>query len=236
VAGVRLDDRAEVSGVVFWRVSSAPPPERELLTVDDGGSFTMWRSLGPVVGRFAGTLPDPGRLSALAAGAAAVPPPSGRELPPDTTVEVVELDETRSAQVEAGADAGGPWGALLSCCRQLIDDLTDQPSAAVTLVAEDPFRPRLEHRGHDILPLELGSATVTVDFRRDDVEVAAAGTGPLDLGRIEAGPGWSVTVEITELPVSAGGLLTATASLVADDDGVFVPLTIISPPTRVEAS
>jgi hypothetical protein len=225
-----------MSHVVFRRLSSAPPPERELLTVEEGGAFTMWRSLGPVVGRFAGTLPDPARLAALAAAAGGAAPPSGPgELPSGASVDFLEVGDS-SARVEAEGGVPGPWGALLDACRQLLGDLTDQPLAALTLRADDPSRPRLDHRGQATLPLELDSAAVTVELWRDGVQAVVAGSGPLGLGRVDAGPGWSVTVEIGAVDVSRGGLLTARASLVADDDGVFVPLTLMCPPVRLEPS
>jgi hypothetical protein len=226
-----------MSVVVFRRLSSAPPPERELLTVDEAGTFRMWRSLGPMVGRFAGTLPDPARLAGLAAAAGGAAPPSGPgELPSGASVDFLEVENASSARVEAQSDVPGPWGALLDACRQLLGDLTAQPLAAVALHADDPARPRLDHRGQATLPLELDSATVTVELWRDGVQAVVAGSGPLGLGRVDAGPGWSVTVDIGAVDVSGGGLLTARASLVADDEGVFVPLTLFCPPVRLEPS
>jgi hypothetical protein len=218
-----------VSLVEYRRLSGAPPPERELLTVEEDGSFLLWRSIAPTVGRFAGVIPDPADLATLVAAAADTPsPPRPTELPSGTSVEVVEVGDV-TARVEAGVEVDGPWGALLSRLRDLSGDLTDQPLAAVALVVDDPAMPRLEHRGREALPVELDSATVSVDVWHEGVQVAAARAGPLGQGRVMAEPGWSVRFEVGEVAAPSGGLLMVRASLVVDDEGVFVPVTVTSP-------
>jgi hypothetical protein len=97
------------------------------------------------------------------------------------------------------------------------------------LVVEDPAAPRLEHRGREALPIELDSATVAIDVWHQGLQVASAQAGPLGLGRVMAVPGGSVVFDVGEVARPAGGLLMARASLVADDEGVFVPVTVTSP-------
>src|SRR5438270_6614307 len=162
-----MDDWKQVTALAFRRLSFAPPPEREMLTVNDDGRFELWRSNGPIVGRFAGAVPDATALAALVSAAAATPPPAvPSALPPDAATEVVEVGDT-SATVEAGEGADGPWGELISACRRLLDQLRDEPVAAVALVVESPTGARLEHRGREPLPLELDNATVAANVWHD---------------------------------------------------------------------
>lgn len=211
--------------ITFRRISNHPPPERELLTIDDDGGFSMWRSTGFVGGRFAGTVPDAGRVLRLVESAARVPGPETAALPPGASLEEVEVDG-RAARFEARRDVVGPWGELLSELRVLLEALCAQPLAAVAAVVVAADRIRLEHRGSASLPVELDAARVTVDVWRDGRQVATSGTGPLGLGRIDAGPGWAVDVEVSDLDTVGGGILVARVSLVADDGGIYVPVTL----------
>ncbi len=61
--------------VTYRRVGGMqPPPDRELLTIDDDGSFTLWRSVGwatyppTPVGRFSGRLDGQGHMTLDAGG------------------------------------------------------------------------------------------------------------------------------------------------------------------------
>ncbi|HEY6569138.1 MAG TPA: hypothetical protein VIZ22_02560 [Candidatus Limnocylindrales bacterium] len=214
--------------LVTWRrLSSMPPPERELLDVEADGSFRLWRSIAPVVGRFGGSLPA-GVVSELeglvsAVGSAAAPRPGS--LPADASVEQLEVGGARSV-FEAGAEADPPWGDLLAACRRIADARTDAPVAAIALevgLTDGRARIRLVQRGTGTLPVELASGRAKVAVWRGMENPANALAG-FDLGRVEAGPGWDAETT-AELPVlEAGDKVTATVTFIVDDGGVFIPV------------
>jgi hypothetical protein len=212
-----------MSTVRFSRLSDVDPPARELLALDADGSLSMWRSVARAVGRFRGTREDADALAALARAAATTPIPASRELQPDTTADHLEVDGATLVLGEWDR-LDGPWGALLSHCRELLDRLLDHPVAALALVQVSPTTVRLEHLGEDVLPIELGAALVQVEIRRDGLP--AGGSDPVELEgpRIETGPGWTAEVTVPDFPRQPGDRLLATASLVADDEGVYVPV------------
>lgn len=214
-----------MSLVVFRRLSSAPPPERELLTVADDGRVEAWRSNGAAVGRFAGTAPDLEALRAAVAAARAGSAPAAAELPAGASVEEVEI-EGATARFEARAPVDGAWAPLVEACRSLLDSVVASPVAAIGLDLDEGGGMRLEHRGTETLPIELASLRTELVLWRDGAEAARGGTSDLGLGRVEAGPGWAVELQAPSMDLSGGGKLVATASFVADDGGVFVPVTI----------
>lgn len=207
----------------FSRLSDAPPPLREQLEVAGDGTFTLWRSVGEVVGRFAGALPDPDAAAALAAAAAEVDPPPGPQLAPDATVDAVTV-AGRQLRTTQHRRPDGPWGDLLALGRDLLDALVDRPAAAIAASLPSPTLLRLEHRGDGVLPVLLGGATVDVRaWSATDLE-AQAYADPPEAGSVDAGPGWSLEVPLPELPLPAGTTLAVDLSFVADDGGVLVPM------------
>lgn len=215
----------------FARLNDSPPPERELLDVDDDGSFRAWRSIGPVVGRFAGQVPDLDAVRALAEAAAADPAPSRTEVPPHASIEQLTVGE-QTATVGIRDRPDGPWGELLRTCRRLLDAARDQPLAALTLDVLGVDRVRLRHLGSEALPVELDFARAELKLWREGEVVAATAAEELGLGRVEAGPGWSIDIALPGFE-DREGLLSASVSLVADDDGVYVPVVVAPPPISV---
>jgi len=209
----------------FRRLADAPPPERELLDVRADGSATAWRSNGRVVGRFAGPIADLEALRAALAGVDGVPAPSGPELPADAAVETVELGE-RVARFESRTGVDGPWGPLVRACRVLLDELTASPLAAVGASLGPDGSLRLEARGTEALPLELGSLEVAITLWRDGREAASGRVAGGDVDRVEAGPGWSLELDPPAVAIEGGGTLASTATFVADDDGIYVPVAL----------
>jgi len=214
-----------MSLVEFRRLADAPPPERELLAIEVDGAAVGWRSTGSSVGRFAGAVGDLEGLRAAAAHAEEGEPPKAAELPADASVERVVLGG-RTASVEAGLPVAGPWGPLVDGCRRALDELVASPVAAIAGSVTADGTVRLEHRGRDVLPVELGALRVEVVRWRDGAEAGRAGAGAAGQGRVEAGPGWSLDVAVPGWDASGGGQVVATATFVADDGGVFVPVTI----------
>jgi hypothetical protein len=223
-----VDDGAAMSRVAFARLSDAPPPVREILDVEDDGSWTVWRSVGLAIGRFAGSGEAASgagkRIIALAAAAEADEPPADGNFPPDATVDSIDLGG-RSVSVPYRETVGGSWGELLAACRGLLDEALEHPRAAIGLVVAGPDRVRLEHRGEEPLPIELGSAQVEATVWADGVFVAA-GTGRIKSGRLDAGPGWSLDVQLEGIDPSAKGEAVTFVSFVADDGGVYIPVVL----------
>lgn len=207
----------------FSRLSDAPPPLREVLDVAGDGTFTMWRSVGEIVGRFSGALPDAGSAGALAASAAAGDPPPAPELAPDATVDTVSVGG-RSHATTQHRRPDGPWGDLLALGRELLDTLVDRPAAAVAASLPSPTLLRLEHRGDGTLPVLLGGAVVDVRVWSPTDLVAQAYAEPPAAGAVDAGPGWVLEVPLPELALPAGTTLAVDVSFVADDGGVLVPM------------
>lgn len=218
-----MDGGTQVSLLRYRRLSSAPPPERELLTVEPDGSWTGWRSGGSMVGRFGGRIADPDWLRALADRAAAGDAPAGGELPFDAAYERIEAGG-REASLRAGAGVPGAWGELVAWCRDRIDAMTLDPVAAIEVEPTSPTTIRLRHRGTEVLPLELASLSVEVGWLRDGVQVRSAMAGSAGLGRVEAGPGWSLDVAVDDPAPAPSDTITAWAELVVDDHGVYVPV------------
>jgi hypothetical protein len=217
-----------VTLLAFRRFNDAPPPERELLTIEDGGAYALWRSIGPVVGRFGGRVPELEALRRLVEATSNVAAPDRSEFTPDASVEELEVGDV-TATVEADDRPEGPWGELFAACRRLLAELTDQPIAAVAATIESHDRLRLDHRGTEALPLELEFARAELRLWSEGQLAATAVVEGLGPGRVEAGPGWSLTVEAPGIEADAAGILTAAVSLVADDGGVYVPLEVAPP-------
>jgi hypothetical protein len=216
-----------VSAVSFLRLSSAPPPLRETLEVEDDGSWRAWRSNATAVGRFAGDERGGRRVldAARAARASGPPPPASAGGVLDEATDELDIDNT-AVEVAYGDTPAGPWGDALAAARDLIADAANHPLAAVALRIMEPGRLRLEHRGSETLEVELGSG------RFEAIVYDAAGLptdstfGPVDLGQITAGPGWSAELQVEPIAPPPGGKVEVEVSFVADDDGVYVPVSV----------
>lgn len=201
-----------------------PPADNEHLEVAADGGFSMWRSANTAAaGRFAGRL-TAGELAALVeeAGAAAAAGDLDVRPSPDDAIEQVEVDGAR-AEMGGGSQLQGAWAALVARLHRLLDELTDQPLAAVRLqVDQGGRRASLVHRGTQPLRLDLSKLSARAvlwgpdwwlleDWRSGpivapaDGGAAVAGGGDAARGGapvaepVVAGPGWSL-----ELPFAHG--------------------------------
>ncbi len=215
--------------VAFARLSDAPPPLREMLDVDDDGSWRVWRSVGPAIGRFAGTgdaAAGAGReIVELAAAAEGAETPRGGDSSPDATVDSIDLGG-RSVSVPYRQTPDGPWGDLFEACRGLLDEAVSHPVAAIGMELAGADRVRLKHRGEEPLPVEFGSAQVEATLWTPDGAFVASGTGRIDAGHVDAGSGWSLEVPLEGIEPSAKGEPVVFVSFVADDGGVYVPVVL----------
>lgn len=209
----------------YRRLSAAPPPERELLTIEDDGRAAGWRSTGSAVGRFGGRVADMVAFLADLEEAGRSDVPDKQELPFDASVEALEVGG-RTARFAARTAVDGPWAPLVGACRDLLDASVASPVAAIVCIVSGDGRVRLEHRGSAALTIELGSLGLRLTLSRNGIAVARGAAGPSGLGRVEAGPGWSQELATPELDLSGGGALEAIVAFVADDGGVYVPVTL----------
>lgn len=208
------------------RLSDAPPPARELLEVGDDGRFSGWRSQGPVVGAFRGTVAGIDGLRGLVERASASSPPGAGDLPLDATVDSLAA-AGRELRVAASGTPEGAWGELLRAARTILEDEVPRaPWAAIELLVTHTAPPRLVHRGEAPLVLELGAGWAEVTRWRDGVPAGSAETRDLGAAREEAGPGWSLEVPLAVPEGAASDLVTASAWFVAEDEGVLVPVVL----------
>jgi hypothetical protein len=212
-----------VTRIGYRRIAPGRPPERELLAVEADGSATGWRSNGPIVGRFAGRPPGVEAVLSLAEAALALDPAPLPELPPGAAVETVEAGSV-SARFLAGRTPDGPWGELLAACREALEHLAALPLAAVAGELDADGTLRLVHRGSEVLPLELGRLLVRTVRMRDGLETGRGQATPPGLGRVDAGPGWTLEVPGDGTPAAGDGTLWAEVTFVADDGGVYIPM------------
>lgn len=209
----------------FRRLADAPPPERELLDVREDGTAVAWRSNGRAVGRFAGSVPNLDEVLAAVSAADGEAPPPPPDVPADAAVETVEIGG-RAARFESRIPVDGPWGPLVRTCRSLLETMTGSPVAAIGAVLAPDGTMRLEARGTEPLPVELASLEATITLWRDGREAASGRVTGGALDRVEAGPGWSVELAAPAMSIGGGGTLVAVASFVADDDGIYVPVSL----------
>ena len=185
----------------YHRSGGRRPSDDESLEIEDDGSFVLTRTVGgPRVGSFAGTISK----QALAALVKLVEKaddlddrPTG--LPP----HVIESVETTRADITVGAHskAAGPATKLVKRMRQLADELTDHPVAALELrVADDGHAITLASVGTEPVGADLGSASITWTLFGQGEELLTAGEieGPANAGsKAHLAAGWSA-----ELPIS----------------------------------
>lgn len=178
-----------------------PPPDREGLRIEDDGRFTMWRSISPAIGRFAGSL-GAGELSKIKneVQLAAAAGDLTREPARDGSVEGIDVAGAR-ATLGSNDEAEGPWGVLIDHLRKLLDVLIDMPQAAVGLEVEpDGTSARLVHLGDRPLAIDLSNLAVRAvlwgrgyqklgDWNSTDDYGEGSPAGP---AQVEAAGSWSI--------------------------------------------
>lgn len=214
-----------MTDLAFRRVAGGREPDRVVLRWQDPDPPVVWRSRGAVVGLFA---PDEAALArvraAIDAAGEVAPPESPSTLSAHVLAEYLTLDGAALA-VSADAEVAGPWGELVAACRAALA-APAEPVAAVTLVGQPPSRVRFEHRGSGSLELGFGALNVAIRWEEDGLETAYAGAR-LAEGVVDAGPGWSRTIEL-DPPAgpSPAGQPVATATLTVMDEGVWIPVAL----------
>lgn len=204
----------------YRRGGAGWPPDAESLSVEDDGTFHLWRSVGATAaGRFSGTL-APDRIEPLREAATAAESTGDLTLPtlPDAGVETaVTLD--RRADFSSGVDVDGPWKPLVVELRRMADEFVRCPSAAVGLaVGDGGLACRLVHLGGEEVLVDLGSLRLRADVWDGWYVPAGSWVAPLPVvtggGRVSATPGWSIELPFDHgLDLGPGRTLHAAADL-----------------------
>lgn len=207
----------------FRRTSHHSPAEHEILEITVDGTFSMWRSTGEVIGRFGGRVPEFQSLSDAVEHAAASPIPETEELPMDASLEQLDVDG-RTLSMSADDEIEGSWGRLVAMTRLLIDNLRDQPRAALAIRATDPGQPELVQRGDETLVLELIQPMASVSVWRDS-QLADSTSGFADvIERVDAVPGWTLAIPAGAITTQAGDIAVIEVGLDAYDGEVPLPV------------
>jgi hypothetical protein len=201
-----------------------PPPDNEGLRIDDDGSFSMWRSIAPAIGRFAGKL-EPSEVNSIksevknaaAAGDFSKPPS------PDGSVDLVDIDGGH-ASLGSNDYAEGAWATLLDHLRQLLDDLMAKPRAAIGIdVDRDGRKARLVHLGDKPIAIDLSGLSVRAvlwgrGYRKlGDWSSSSkvAGSSP-----VEAGQSWNVALPLDhDFKLGKDRVLHVYATFAVTEDG-----------------
>ncbi len=171
-----------------------PPPDRELLTIEPDGSFTMWRSVNtPACGRFAGRLSVETWNVLQRDGVAAVQAGVlNRPILPDSAIETIQIEETW-AKLGHTDTPDGAWGQMAIHLRQLLTSLCQEAEAAVSLhISPQATRAKLVHQGQRPLSLDFSRLSVRAILWGGYYEQQGnwSWSAPASLGHVEATPGW----------------------------------------------
>lgn len=181
-----------------------PPRDREILTIEEDGSFTMWRSVGSAVqppspvGRFAGQLDAP-TLESLKASVKAVALEGDLAIKPKPSSAVVNIETDRvKARMGIHDEPVGSWAELAESLKGLLGKLTNSPVAAITLDVDEGGRyARLIHLGQQPLLLDLSQLEVRAVLWEGHMKVGDWSTSSGDSGgngQISAELNWEMNL------------------------------------------
>jgi len=228
--------------VTYRRVGGIqPPPDRELLTIDDDGSFTLWRSVGwatyppTPVGRFSGRL-DSADVSTLQEEASSARTGGNVHLisMPGSAIEDIQISGAHG-EIATHDTPDGPWAGLVAHVRQLLGDLTAHPRAAISLQVDPAGESaRLVHLGSDALRIDLTALTVQAQLWRPAdygiVRTWNAAQVPA-LGVTTASPGWTFDLPFDHcFDVVEGTSVKAFVTCTLFDDATPTLISLESPP------
>lgn len=122
----------------------------------------------------------------------------------------------------------GTWGDLVAVARRLLDDLADQPEAALAMdlgTEGGRVQVHLRQLGGGDLRVLLGAGRLEMSVERSGGGVAGTVVG-FAAGEAIVGPGWSLATAVDGLAPQAGDRLAAEATFVVDDGGIYVPVVL----------
>lgn len=181
--------------VEYRRGGGYPPVDDEMLSVEDDGSFVLLHTVGgPRVGRFAGTVSRQaltGLVKLVERVTDLTVPPEG--LPPNV-IETVTTARARLS-VAAHTNPGAQAAKILRRLRELSDELTAQPVAALEMEVDAAGRSiTVRSVGRESVDVGLGAAELgyTLFGEREEFIGSHAIALPPELRlRDQLAPGWS---------------------------------------------
>ncbi len=180
---------------------AAQPPNREILKIDEDGSFWMWRSVGTAaspptpIGRFIGRL-QPVAQEELRSNVDALEHAGNLRMPsaPHDSTERIDAGEAY-ATLGAGGQPREPWRSLVHQMRELLGSLTRTPAAAVGLeLAGSGNLARLVHLGSQSLRLDFNEfvlRAVLSGSRSENNEITLLKESAIS-GQVTVDKGWNL--------------------------------------------
>ena len=206
--------------LIYRREGGSPPPDHETLTVEHGGGFDLWRTIGGAspIGRFRGKVPaDEWAILQGAIDGCRRAQPIHLSLPPDAARDKVIVGKTTSTWAD-DAEPPPPFAALASVARRLLRELTDFPEAAVALRLGGTAA--LAHLGPTDIELDLSDASVRA-VRWEAGTAVESWEAQLQGPRsVTAGNGWTYEIPFDH-PFGAGEQVSAAVDNMLVFDGEF---------------
>ena len=216
-----------------------PPPDREILTIEEDGSFTMWRSIGSAVqppspvGRFSGQLNDQNLVSLKAAiEAVNLEGDLVIKLKPGSAVVNIDTGQVK-ARMGNHDEPDNSWLQLAELLKGLLKQLSQYPEAAMILtVSDDGQKTRLKHLGRRSLQLDLSQLTVRAVLwegykKVDDWTLSEGGAKEDD--PTTADIGWQMDLPFEHLfEPRDGQSVVAYVTLSIFHEGRFIPVRLTS--------
>jgi hypothetical protein len=187
--------------VRYNRSGGPRPPDAECLEIQEDGSFTLRRVIGlNRAGEFGGLLPEAGveDIRSMAEAASRADSPDVPDFPPHAVLEHLRAGD-REWQVPSEWDGEGPVVALIQAMRHLLEELTDEPVAALALaISEDATSASLTVEGDSAVQADFAGATCDYSLFDEDQEFVASGELSVELGHgpEELPPGWSADIPL----------------------------------------
>jgi hypothetical protein len=211
-----------------------PPPDREELTIENDGSFRLWRSVGwatyppTAIGLFAGKL-EPETVDALKGEVAAANKVGKiKKIPmPGSAVEEINTGKAR-AEILDYVELETGWKELVERLRQMLHDLTASPRAAIELhYLTDKNELELVQLGTTALKLDLSELAISArHMDKKTYSTVAEWKTNQNMGKITAEPGW-----VLNLPIKPDFTLNEDSEVL-----VFATFTIFDGNKRVPIS
>ena len=222
--------------VRLTRTSHGRPPQLLGIEVDDDGHAISWQASGHRVGRFARELSTAERAaleraldSARNADAEAAPDPAGQPVRPSGATEQLTADGLPDVVLDAHGSPPPGFEDLFGLLRDLREDLTDSPVAAIELqVGGSPLGARLRHMGSQPVTVRMATLSVQATLFDKNSAIVDSTTHTVDASGSDGpvGSGWELHL-VDDLGVAAprkGGFLTVTVGTAEVDalgDGVL---------------
>ena len=174
------------------------------LEVDGDGGFRMRLLTGARVGRFAGKVDEAAAReleSAVSRATDAGAPARDEPWRSEATTGLITVDGTVVFEFDVHDEIEGPWADVVARARGLVEELVDQPAAALALeLSSGPLHGVVRHVGNETLRADLGEASVEAYLVGSDGATYGSWSGDLgahDQGT-DIGPGWEADLQLEQ--------------------------------------